>query len=90
VAKRFRARVRGRVQGVGFRAYSAREARRLGVDGWVRNEFDGDVTVVAEGEDSAVEAFLDWLHHGPPGARVVSVDADWSAPAGDLAGFEIR
>jgi acylphosphatase len=78
------------VQGVGFRAFGAREARRLGVVGWIRNELDGNVSVVAEGEDSAVEAFLTWLKHGPPGARVVSVDADWSAPVGDLASFEIR
>jgi acylphosphatase len=88
--KRLRARVRGRVQGVGFRASAAHEARRLGVSGWVKNEYDGDVSVLAEGEDSAVEAFLGWLRHGPPGARVVSVDADWSTPAGDLASFDIR
>jgi acylphosphatase len=88
--KRFKATVRGRVQGVGFRAYATREARRLGLTGWIRNEFDGNVSVLAEGEDSAMQAFLEWLHHGPPGARVVAVDADWSAPVGDVATFEIR
>ena len=87
--KRFRARVRGRVQGVGFRAYAAREARRLGVCGWVRNELDGSVSVLVEGEDGAADAFLAWLRHGPPSARVTAVDPDWLTPAGDLASFTI-
>jgi acylphosphatase len=88
--KRLRASVRGRVQGVGFRAYAAREARRLGLTGWVRNEYDGTVTTEAEGPDEAVEAFLGWLRHGPPSARVTGVDAEWPAAAGDLQGFDIR
>jgi acylphosphatase len=87
--KRFRASVRGRVQGVGFRAFAAREARRLGVNGWVRNEYDGSVSVEAEGDDQAVEAFLGWLRHGPPSARVTAVQEQWLTPAGDLASFNI-
>jgi acylphosphatase len=81
--------VRGRVQGVGFRAYAAREAHRLGVSGWVRNEHDGSVLVLAEGDDAAVDAFLAWLHHGPPSARVTFVDPEWLPAAGDLASFDI-
>jgi acylphosphatase len=77
------------VQGVGFRAYAAREARRLDVAGWVRNELDGSVLVLAEGDDDAVDAFLAWLRHGPPSARVTFVDPEWLTPAGDLASFEI-
>jgi len=87
--KRFRANVRGRVQGVGFRAYAAREARRLGLAGWVTNELDGTVSVLAEGEDAAADAFLAWLRHGPPSARVTNVDSEWITPAGDLASFEV-
>jgi acylphosphatase len=45
--------------------------------------------VLAEGEDSAVDGFLTWLRHGPPSARVTSVDAEFLDPAGDLDGFEI-
>jgi len=81
--------VRGRVQGVGFRAFAAREAHRLGVAGWVRNEPDGSVLVLAEGDDRAAEAFLAWLRHGPPSARVTSVDPEWLTAAGDLASFDI-
>lgn len=87
--KHFRASVRGRVQGVGFRAFAAREARRLGVRGWVRNEPDGTVSVEAEGNDREVDAFLTWLRHGPPSARVTAVEEQWLTPAGDLASFII-
>jgi len=88
--KRFRATVEGRVQGVGFRAYAAREARRLGLQGWVRNELDGNVLVLAEGEDRAADAFVAWLRHGPPSARVTGVDVEWIPPQQDLASFDIR
>jgi acylphosphatase len=90
--KRVRATVRGRVQGVGFRAFAAREARRRGLGGWVRNELDGSVSVLAQGEDAAVDAFLAWLRQGPPSARVTSVDPEWLAAdaAPDLVSFEIR
>ena len=78
------------MQGVGFRAYAAREARRLGVQGWVCNELDGSVLVVAEGEDRAAEAFVAWLRRGPPSARVTAVDVEWLPPQQDLASFDIR
>lgn len=87
--KRLRASVRGRVQGVGFRAFALREARRLGLRGWVRNEPDGTVTTLAEGEDRAVESYLTWLGHGPPSSRVTAVEPEWLQPVGDLASFEI-
>ncbi|HNR91988.1 MAG TPA: acylphosphatase [Dokdonella sp.] len=65
--------VSGRVQGVGFRAATRSEALRLDISGHARNLRDGDVEVIACGEDSAVEALAIWLHRGPPGARVDSV-----------------
>ena len=88
--KRFRATVRGRVQGVGFRASAAAEARRLGLTGWVRNKLDGDVEALAEGDDAAAEAFLAWLRKGPSLAHVTGVDAEWLAPAGDAVTFDVR
>jgi acylphosphatase len=84
--------VRGRVQGVGFRAAAAYEARRLAVDGWVRNQVDGNVELVAAGNSAAVDALVVWLGHGPRGARVSGVDVD-SATAAELEnveGFTIR
>lgn len=78
VGKRaIRATVRGEVQGVGFRAATVARAHALGVLGWVRNappgDDDGTVLVHAEGEPEAVEALVDFLRSGPPGARVGDV-----------------
>jgi acylphosphatase len=93
--KRVLVTVHGRVQGVGFRASAAYEARGLGVDGWVRNLPSGDVEVFAVGDPSAVDALLAWLGHGPPGARVTSVDISDVAPdaidaSQPLQGFRVR
>jgi acylphosphatase len=88
--KRLRATVRGRVQGVGFRASAAREARRLGLGGWVRNGNDGGVEVLAQGDTAGVDAFLAWLRRGPPSAHVLAVEPEWLTPAADLASFDIR
>jgi acylphosphatase len=67
------AQVSGRVQGVGFRWTCSAEARRLGLRGFVRNLANGDVEVFAEGSAAKLESLLQWLHHGPPGAWVESV-----------------
>jgi acylphosphatase len=68
--------VRGRVQGVGYRASAAHEARRLGLRGWVRNLPDGTVETAARGDAAAVDAFVAWLRQGPRGARVTGVDVE--------------
>jgi len=81
------------VQGVGFRASAAHEARRLGLDGWVRNLLEGSVELEASGTPAAVDAFVAWLGHGPPGARVTGVDVHEVAATDELqrgGGFEIR
>ena len=80
----------GLVQGVAFRAYTVEEARRLGVQGWVRNLPDGRVELEAEGARPAVEALVAWCRHGPPAARVADVRARWSGFQGDLGAFETR
>ncbi len=74
-----RVTVHGRVQGVGFRWHAQRQARQLGVAGWVRNTSSGSVEAHVEGERESVELLLDWLAVGPPSAHVseleeVSVD----------------
>jgi acylphosphatase len=62
----------------------------MGVNGWVRNQLDGTVEIIAEGDETAMIGFLDYLRRGPSGARVKSVDVEWSSPQSDLDPFEIR
>ena len=82
--------MRGRVQGVGYRASAAHEGRRLGVLGWVRNLPDGTVEVEAQAEPALLERFLIYLRRGPPGARVRSLDLEWLPTVTGLGPFEIR
>jgi acylphosphatase len=67
-------RVRGRVQGVGFREALRAEALRLGVSGWVRNRADGSVEALLQGDDPAVDRLIAWARRGPPLAQVHTVD----------------
>ncbi len=69
--------VHGRVQGVFFRASTQKKAQALGLTGWVRNLPDGTVEVLAAGPRSVLERLLEWLHQGPPLARVQRVEHDW-------------
>ena len=82
-------RVTGVVQGVFFRGWAAEQALTLGVRGWIRNSADGSVEGHLEGDQAAVRALVDVLHHGPPSARVSHVDVDVVEPEG-ADGFEIR
>ena len=79
---RRRLHIRGRVQGVWFRASAEREAARLGVAGFARNERDGSVTVEAEGAPAAVAAMEAWCRIGPPRAEVSSVQVVEIEPLG--------
>ena len=88
--ERLEATVLGRVQGVGFRVFVAREAWRRSLSGWVRNEGDGAVYVVAEGPSADLDGFLDVLRRGPPGAAVHEVRATRGPALGVAPTFEIR
>jgi acylphosphatase len=88
--KRLSATIHGIVQGVSFREYTRREAVRLGLTGWVANQYDGTVKLVAEGPEETLTILLRWLHRGSPSARVFQVDATWSAATKEFARFEIR
>jgi acylphosphatase len=68
--------IRGRVQGVGYRAFVEDQALRLDLEGWVRNRRDGAVEAVFAGPEEAVAAALAACHRGPPGARVDAVEAE--------------
>lgn len=81
--------VRGRVQGVYFRASTQREAKRLGLGGWVRNRPDGAVEILAEGEEAAIRELYGWAQKGPGAARVDRVDTRWRSFTGEFADFRI-
>lgn len=84
-----RVRVRGRVQGVGFRAWTARQAAALGLAGWVRNRADGSVEAVIGGDADAMAEMLRRLRRGPPLAAVEAVEEE-DGPAELPTDFEQR
>jgi acylphosphatase len=86
---RRRVTVSGRVQGVFFRETARRRAESARLSGWVRNNPDGSVEAVFEGEPKAVERLVDWCREGPRGARVEWVDVASEEPEG-IDGFGVR
>ena len=84
------ARVVGRVQGVGYRVFALREAGRLDLAGFVANERDGSVRVVAEGARPVLDALLVRLEDGPPAAMVERVIVRWEPARGIGTGFRIE
>ncbi|MGD2144943.1 MAG: acylphosphatase [Anaerolineae bacterium] len=82
--------VHGYVQGVNFRYYTTRRARRLGLTGWVANRRDGTVRTIAEGKRSDLDQFVDFLRRGSPAASVERVDVEWESPQGGFEGFMVR
>jgi acylphosphatase len=88
MAKAVTVKVTGRVQGVAFRWEAQREASRLGVTGWVRNEPDGAVMAHVEGDDAAVDAMVAWCRQGPASARVRDVVVNPAGVSG-AGSFEI-
>ncbi len=87
---RLEATVHGLVQGVYFRQYTCQEARRLNLVGWVANQPDGTVRVVAEGPEAALRQLLEFLHRGSPAARVERVESAWPAATGSFVVFQVR
>ncbi|RME20621.1 MAG: acylphosphatase [Deltaproteobacteria bacterium] len=88
--ERVHAIVRGRVQGVWYRASTQTRARQLGLVGWVRNLPDGSVELVAEGPRAALDQLIAWCHDGPPDAVVTAVEPQFEAATGEFTSFEVR
>ena len=82
--------VRGRVQGVGFRWFVEREAHILGIAGWVRNNYDGSVEVLAQGTRDQLSGLHSRLREGPRAARVDHVEVSDAEPTAGLGSFSIQ
>jgi acylphosphatase len=81
-------RIYGRVQGVFFRASTRREAQRLGLAGFARNEPDGSVLIEAEGDTDALARLVEWCQDGPPAAEVSRIETEDLPLAGE-PGFSV-
>lgn len=77
------------MQGVFFRSDARQRAQSLGLAGWVRNNTDGTVEAVFEGDRERVESMVEWCRRGPSGALVDDVDVTWAKPQGE-AGFSVQ
>ncbi len=82
--------VRGHVQGVGFRYYTAKTAKRHQLTGWVMNLLDGSVTACFEGEEEEVRAVVEWCRRGPDAARVEELVEQPGEYLGEFEEFGIR
>ncbi|MCP4401155.1 MAG: acylphosphatase [bacterium] len=83
--------VAGLVQGVAFRYSAVRQAKALGVCGWVRNVPDGRrVELTIEGDESAVEQMLDWCRQGPPSARITDISIEQFPYSGSYFSFDVK
>ena len=87
--KAVRVRITGRVQGVSFRIWTRKEAERLGLGGYVRNEADGSVSALIAGSEAAVATMIERLWHGPPGASVSGIETQEENLAEKPQGFRI-
>ena len=81
--------ISGEVQGVYFRDYTRRKAQALGLTGWVRNMWNGQVEAVFEGEVKAVQQAVDWCYIGSPAAQVDDVEVSYEEPTGEFDDFHI-
>lgn len=88
--KRLHLIIKGRVQGVFYRASTRDIAVKLGLKGWVRNIPDGSVEAVFEGHEKALSQVLLWCRKGPPGAYVSKIDEKWDEYTGEYDRFDIR
>lgn len=82
--------IRGRVQGVGFRAFVVDKGLALGATGWARNRWDGSVEVVAEADRATLEQLLQALRRGPRMSNVSQVDQEWQTASGEFTSFCVK
>lgn len=82
--------ITGRVQGVGYRYFTLQKARHLHLNGFVQNRPNNQVKCIVEGDTDIVKEFLEYLHEGPPLARVERIEVQWDDYTNQFSGFEVR
>jgi acylphosphatase len=82
--------IKGRVQGVGYRANVRRMANKFNLRGWARNLRNGDVELLVEGSDAEVDRIIAWCHRGPTSAYVLKVNVEKTLATGEFDGFRIK
>ena len=87
--KRVHIFISGRVQGVFFRASTVRKANELGIKGWVRNLYRGQVEIVAEGDKEVLESMISWCHKGPQMSIVSDVKVEIEPYEGSFSSFSV-
>lgn len=87
--KRAHVTVKGRVQMVGYRFFTQRNARELGLKGWVKNNDDGSVEAVIEGDEMKIKELIERMKKGPLLAKVESIDVEWEDSNDEFQDFEI-
>lgn len=83
-------RIHGKVQGVGYRFFATRVARRLGLKGSIQNNRDGTVDAVVEGEQSVIDEWLEQLREGPRYAEITKIDQETKDFSGRLGDFDVK
>jgi len=83
-------RIHGKVQGVGYRFFATRVARRLGLKGWIQNNRDGSVEAAVEGEKSSIDEWIEELKEGPRYAEVTKIDQETKDFSGKLPDFDVK
>jgi len=81
--------INGQVQGVFFRLKTKEEADKLGLTGWVKNNSDGSVECLAQGDKDKLVQLIDWCKKGPEAAKVENVEVKWQTYSGEFHGFKI-
>lgn len=82
--------IHGKVQGVGYRFFATRVARRIGLKGWIQNNRDGTVEAMVEGEKATIDEWIEELREGPRYAEVTKVDQETKEFTGRLGDFDVK
>ncbi len=88
--KRLTLSILGKVQGVGYRYWTQKEAEKRGLFGYVKNLENGSVVIVAEGKEEDLRNFIDWCYNGVRSAMVEKIDQDWSEATSRFYDFKIN